>query len=351
VPSGEVQRRRAIIAAMSPGRRQREQGRGERIVPGVWRLRLPLPWPGVPHGNAYALAAGGGLVLVDTGFYDAGDETTPGSMAQLDRALEMAGLRLEDVRLLVCTHAHADHCGQATAIVERTGCELWMHPRRAHLVAQADDPEATMARRIEVARQSGVPEGPLEAWAKRRAASPLGLSGIPAPDRDLVPGIAVETDLGRWEVHETPGHAPSHVVLHQPERRMLLSGDHLLGRVSLYFDHGWTPDPVGEFLASLDRVDALDARLALSGHGRPFTDVRAHVEANRALVRMRLHAIRTAIADEPQTAYALAQRIYPHFGQDTATWLLTKVLCYLTHLERAGDAVRHEGEPERWSGT
>jgi glyoxylase-like metal-dependent hydrolase (beta-lactamase superfamily II) len=335
---------------VSSARRQREQGRGERIVPGVWRLRLPLPWPGVPHGNAYALAAGDGLVLVDTGFYDEGDETTPGSMAQLDRALAMAGLRLEDVRLLVCTHAHADHCGQATAIVERAGCELWMHPERAHLVAQADDPEASMARRIEVARQSGVPEGPLAAWAERRAAAPLGLSGIPEPDRDLVPGVAVETDLGRWEVHETPGHAPSHVILHQPGRRMLLSGDHLLGRVSLYFDYGWTPDPVGEFLASLERVDALDARLALSGHGRPFTDVRAHVEANRALVRMRLHAIRTAIADEPETAYALAQRIYPHFGPDTATWLLTKVLCYLTHLERTGDAVRLEGEPERWSG-
>ena len=54
-------------------------------------------------------------------------------------------------------------------------------------------------------------------------------------------------------MYETPGHAPSHVVLHQPERRLLLSGDHVLGRISLYFDHGWTPDPVGEFLASLDR--------------------------------------------------------------------------------------------------
>ena len=83
---------------------------------------------------------------------------------------------------------------------------------------------------------------------------------------------------------ETPGHAPSHVCLHQPERRLLLSGDHLLGRVSLYFDVGWTPDPVGEFLRSLDGVDALDARLALAGHGGPFTDIRGHIEANRELV-------------------------------------------------------------------
>ena len=76
-------------------------------MPGVWRLRLPLPWPGVPHCNAWALAAGDGIVLVDCGM----DE--PGSLRHLERALEQVGLRLEHVRLLVCTHAHVDHCGQA----------------------------------------------------------------------------------------------------------------------------------------------------------------------------------------------------------------------------------------------
>jgi hypothetical protein len=39
--------------------RKRELGRGERVLPGVWRLRLPLPWPGVPHCNAWAIAASG----------------------------------------------------------------------------------------------------------------------------------------------------------------------------------------------------------------------------------------------------------------------------------------------------
>jgi len=330
---------------MAAGRRdiKKELGRGERVIPGVWRLRLPLPWPGVPHCNAWAVAAPDGLVLVDTGMHD------EGSMEQLERAMAMVDLSLDDVTLLVCTHAHADHCGEASTIVERTGCELWMHPDRAHLVAQVDDPDAMLARRMEVARQSGVPDAPLEAWARTRREAPLPVSGIPQPTRDLVPGVVVQTDVGSWDVVATPGHAPSHVCLHQPERRMLLSGDHLLGRVSLYFDYGWTPDPVGEFLASLERVDALDARLALSGHGRPFVDVHAHVEANRALVRQRVHALRTAIGEGPATAYALAQRTYPHFGPETATWLLTKVLCFLTHLEVAGEAVRVEGEPERWA--
>jgi glyoxylase-like metal-dependent hydrolase (beta-lactamase superfamily II) len=328
--------------------RNREVGRGERVLPGVWRLRLPLPWPGVPHCNAWALAAGDGVVLVDTGVHE------PGSMAHLERALEQAGLRVEHVRLVVCTHAHVDHCGQAPRISERAGCEVWIHPDRGHLAALATDPERALAQRVEVARQSGVPEAPLKRWVEQRRASGTGLAGELVADRDLVPGVTVATDLGRWQVIETPGHAPSHVSLHQPERRLLISGDHLLGRVSLYFDHGYTPDPVGEFLRSLDAVDALDARLALAGHGRPFTDVGGHVTANRALVAERLAAVRAALRDGPLTPFELAGRVYGEaFGEHSANWLLTKTLCWLTHLERTGEARRDHasrpGQPETWS--
>ena len=214
-------------------------------------------------------------------------------MRNLERALEQVGFELEDVRLLVCTHAHVDHCGQAATVQARSGCELWIHPRHEHLTAMADDPDAAALRRIEIGRQSGVPEAPARrlggAAARGRAPASRGRC---EPARDLLPGVRVESDLGAWEVYETPGHAPSHVVLHQPERRLLISGDHVLGRISLYFDHGWTPDPVAEFLASLDLVDGLDARLALSGHGRPFTALPGHTAGTRTIVRQRLDAVR-----------------------------------------------------------
>ena len=121
------------------------------------------------------------------------------------------------------------------------------------------------------------------------------------PHRELLPGVEVETDHGSWSVHYTPGHAPSHVVLFEPQQRLLLSGDHVLGRVSVYFDYGWTPDPVGEFLDGLDTVEALDARLCLPGHGRPFGDVPAHIEANRVEIHQRLDAIaaRSSVTAKP----------------------------------------------------
>ena len=178
--------------------------------------------------------------------------------------------------------------GQAATIIERTGCELWMHPDHEHMTKAAEDPDAAMERRIEIARMSGVPEAPLRAYQEARRGQGFGVAGIVQPDRDLLPGVEIQTDLGTFQVVETPGHAPSHVCLYQEDRRILISGDHLLGRVSLYYDYGYTPDPAGEFLDSLNKVEDLDMRLCLAGHARPFTDVQAHITANRVVVAERL---------------------------------------------------------------
>jgi glyoxylase-like metal-dependent hydrolase (beta-lactamase superfamily II) len=323
--------------------RKRELGRGERVVPGVWRLRLPLPWPGVPHCNAWAVAAGDGVVLFDTGMHE------PGSIAHLERAMAQVNLSIENVRLVVCTHAHSDHYGQAADIVDRAVCELWMHPNHEHMTRAAQDPEAALQRRVEIARQSGVPEEPLQAYAEARRGQGFGISRIIEPDRPLLPGTTIETDLGPWDVYETPGHAPSHVCMHQPEHRILISGDHLLGRVSLYYDYGYSPDPAGEFLNSLDVVEKLDARLCLSGHGRTFTDVQGHIEANRALVHERIGKVQEVISNDPITAFDAVPLVYGEaITPMNANWWLSETLCYLTHLERTGRAERIAGEPERW---
>lgn len=323
---------------------RREVGRGERVLPGVWRLRLPLPWPGVPHCNAWAVASGDGVVLFDTGMHE------PGSFAHLERAMTQVHLRPENVRAVVCTHAHSDHYGQAAPIMERSGAPLWMHPNWDHMRVAATDPDAALNQRLEIARQSGVPDEPLRAYREARRGQGYGVAELVEPDHDLVAGVRIPSDLGEWEVHETPGHAPSHVVLFQPERRILISGDHLLGRVSLYYDYGWSPDPAGEFLHSLDVVEALDARLVLSGHGRTFTDVQGHIVANRALVHERVAAVERVLAEHgPLTAFDAVPLVYGEaITPMNANWWLSETLVYLTHLERAGGAVR-EGDPEVWS--
>src|SRR4051812_22292248 len=98
-----------------------------RVVEGVWRLRLPLAWPGISHVNAYAVE-GDGVVLFDCG---AGGHPT--SAQAFEPALAAAGMAPEDVTTLVATHAHSDHVGLAPWLVERSGCEVWMHPATQHV--------------------------------------------------------------------------------------------------------------------------------------------------------------------------------------------------------------------------
>jgi glyoxylase-like metal-dependent hydrolase (beta-lactamase superfamily II) len=318
------------------------------VLPGLWRLRLPLPWPGVPHGNAWAIAAGDGIVLVDTGVH------AQDSLAELERAMDQVGLSLDQVRLLVITHAHTDHWGQARPIVQRAGCEMWIHPAYTKALAHLSDPEAELRLRLEVGRQSGIPRAALDAYAELEAGREPPFAGPVEPARALVDGVTIDSDLGTWHVHETPGHCASHVCLYEPTHRLLISGDHLLGRIVLWFDRGDTPDPVQEYLDSLDVVAGLRARLALSGHGKPFLDVPGHNEGSRRAVREQLDAARRALNEDPvhpQTALRVAEAVRdgrPE-GASSPAWRLPLTLCVLEHLQRRGLVSREfDGERERW---
>jgi len=331
---------------MAEDRKRPEAPRTEKALPGVWRLRLPLPWPGVPHGNAWAVASDGGIVLFDTGIGG------KGRMRQLDLALAQAGFGLEDVRLLVCTHSHSDHYGLAAPIVDGAGCELWMHPAWEHIRLLADDPRAALEHRLEVARQSGVPAAALERYRESRSGDEeTGIDAIVKPDRDLLPGVEVETDLGAWQVHETPGHAPSHVVLHQPERRLMISGDHLLGRTVLFFDHGHSPDPIGEFIGGLDEIEPLEVDLVLPGHGRTFRDPEAKIAEARRQVGELVAKVRESLGAGEKPAFEVVGDIVGAENLDTpvSAWVLQIVLSCLDHLVILGEVEKVAGtDPQRW---
>lgn len=310
--------------------------RAERIIPGIWRLRIPLPWTGVPHVNAYALSAGDGLILVDTG------TAVDGDPSHLKMALSQMGRSLEDISLVVCTHAHVDHYGSAKPVVEASGAPFWIHPAWTYIRRRLDDPRSG---REEIARQSGVPPTIYEQYEAERG-NDVWLAGLVEPDLDLLPGVVIESDLGQWQVHETPGHDPSHVVLHQPDRRLLISGDHLLGRVSIFFEYGHSPDPVGEYLDSLERINQLDVGLVIAGHGRPFRDPVAKAAATRAMVEDGLTRARAALAHGPASAYDLVIRVAgeENVNATTAPFALQVALSYLNHLKLRGEAIAEQAE-------
>jgi len=262
------------------------------------------------------------------------------------------GFGLSDVKLVVCTHAHSDHYGLAGPIVDASGVELWMHPAWEHVRAMTEDPEGALERRVEVARQSGVPPAALERYGESRRGQGAGIARLIEPDRDLVPGVEVETDRGLWQVIETPGHAPSHVCLHQPESGLLISGDHLLGRISLFFDYGHTPDPVSEYEGGLGELERLEhTSLCLAGHGRPFRGVHGKIAAHRTELSEQRDRVRAAVGGEPRTAFEVVPDLIGRDNLNAATtgWGIQLSLAYLDHLTRRGELEEIEGsDPRQW---
>src|SRR5258708_13477914 len=118
-----------------------------------------------------------------------------------------------------------------------------MNRNDAQATQTAGDPQAALERRLEIGRQSGVPEGALERYRGRAGEMPSGIARVIEPDQPLVDGVEIDTDLGTWRPYETPGHAPSHVCLFQPERRILIPGDHVLAPTSPSSHYASTPHP------------------------------------------------------------------------------------------------------------
>src|SRR5204862_8020710 len=134
-------------------------------------------------------------------------------------------------------------------------------------------------------------------------------------------------------------------------RRLEISGNALPGRASLHFAIACTPDPGAECLAGLGTVEGLGARLCLPGHGRPFADVQGHVEANRREIAERVQATLDALGGDEATAFDLVPKVFGELGRTMMSWALTIMLCFLTHLERAGRVERvtsADGQPELW---
>jgi glyoxylase-like metal-dependent hydrolase (beta-lactamase superfamily II) len=306
------------------------------VVPGVWRLRLPMAWPTVDHVNAYVIERDDGIMLVDCG--TAGD---PSCLEALDVALAQTGHDLADVRALAATHAHSDHVGLAPHVVARSGAEVWAHPSVE--VGYYDilrHPERFAVARRERARREGVPDARLAAYGSVQEELEGTLGPVTA-DHALLDGARLPSTLGDWEVVETPGHAPSHVCLLQREHRLLIAGDLVCTAFSPWLDYGFTADPLAETLASLDRIDALGAiDYALPGHGRPLDDLGGIVDGHRRAFVQRLDAVRAAVAERPAGGFALATALHGELDDFVAVGRLGETLAHLAHLRRRGEVVR-----------
>jgi glyoxylase-like metal-dependent hydrolase (beta-lactamase superfamily II) len=297
--------------------------------PEIHQIVLPTPWPIGPV-QVYLVEAEP-LTLVDTGVRDAA------SRAALGAALEALGHGLEDVRRIVLTHYHEDHLGQAETIRRASPeVEVWCHE---HEVVWCEAFSAERGEWIEpteaLFRELGVPEPILARQTARRRehARKDPLCDATRIDRALRAGERVGFKDFDLEVLHAPGHTPGHLLLHDAEAGVLVTGDHLMGNAVPFTDYhhleGEGPDlsdPLARrprfqglprYLESLRALRGLPLRTILPAHGGIVERPARAIENARLFYEVRIQRTVRALAKAERelgravTAFEIWERAFP----------------------------------------
>ena len=300
----------------------------------VHPIRLPLRHIG--SVNAWLLR-GDPLTLVDAG-PNSGD-----AMDALDAGLRQAGVRVEDIELVLATHHHLDHVGLVPAVRRRSGATVAVLDAVADYVADCHGRiEADRAFSHRLMAAHGVPSQIIEDnedfWEFIRSHS----AAFDA-DLRLADGDTIRAGGRTLDVLARPGHSRTDTLFVDAAGAVAFVGDHLLATVSSNTEispvgaaEGARPRPRTEYLANLQRTAGMPLDVLLTGHGRPVGSARALVGARLAEHRSRAARIARVLLHEPQTAYGIAGHLWS--ARTVRQQPLLVVWEVLGHLELLMDA-------------
>jgi glyoxylase-like metal-dependent hydrolase (beta-lactamase superfamily II) len=264
---------------------------------GIRRVTFALPL-GIDHVHCYLLPSSeGGWTLVDTGLGlpDAGDRWSR-ILAELD----------SPVGRIVVTHFHPDHVGASADVAELTGAPVHQGAEDYDQCMRTWGELRNEERMPDYLRKHGTPETDVHSFREEAAAFVRFVRFVRDPML-LSPG----QEIDGWELLHLPGHADGHVALLRDG--ILVAGDTLLGtitpNVGLYPDS--RPDPLADYLASLERMVALEPRLALPGHGEPIGDPAGRAKELIEHHKQRLEQTVALLDGDPRTAYDISLRLFP----------------------------------------
>lgn len=237
------------------------------------------------------------------------------SNAMLEAGLEEIGIRFgepvawEDLTHVLITHGHIDHFGGLPFVLEHSQPSVGVHELDLRVLTNYEERLAIVARRLhEFLDESG---------ATREERDRL--MALYLLNKQLFASVAVDftyesigMQVGRMRLTHVPGHCPGQVVIQVDD--ILLSGDHVLGRISPH----QSPERLslytglGHYLDSLERLRPMapEIRLTLGGHYGPIDDLNGRIEAIEEVHRQRLNAV-LGMFHEPRTVADIARRLFP----------------------------------------
>jgi glyoxylase-like metal-dependent hydrolase (beta-lactamase superfamily II) len=301
------------------------------VAEGIRRLTFPLPF-GIDHVHCYLVRqSDGSYMLVDTGLGVPGAEARWAPvLAALDGPLER----------IVVTHFHPDHVGDSGPVAELASALVFQGRADYEQCRRTWGEERSTERYARHALAHGLPQAEVDELCldSDRIASLVHAVHDPEP---LEPGAEIDG----WQILHLPGHADGHLALLR--NGVLLAGDAVLARISpaIGFYPDGRPDPLGDYLGTLERIVELAPVVALAGHHEPIADPAGRARELIEHHRDRLDATRAALSDEPRSGYEVSLALFgPDLTPTLRRFALAESLAHLERLVREGRARRVEEE-------
>lgn len=301
----------------------------------IIRLSIPTPFY-VGDVNVY-LVKEDPVTLIDVG------PKTPEAAAALREKLGQHGVKFSDVRRIVLTHAHEDHCGLTKQIRDETkDAEVLIHEwETGHLFGRLAHEEHR-----QLMRRSGVPDSVFnEMQGLYQEISLLTDSLGETEYKPLVDDMELEFDGGALRVLHTPGHTPGSCSFAREADRTLICGDCVLKRITP--NPILSPDPVdpskrfrslAEYLVSLARLRSFKPTLAYGGHGEPVTDFEEIFHRYVRAIDERQKRVISLVPTDGITAYDLGKKLFPDsFDAGVHRFLaISEAIAHLDYAESEG---------------
>jgi glyoxylase-like metal-dependent hydrolase (beta-lactamase superfamily II) len=326
----------------------REQPPTEQVRADLWSVPVPIPRNPLRYTLSYVLASGSGLLVVDPGWdTDAGWQALAGGLAA-------AGASPADVTGIVVTHVHPDHHGLSARLRAASGAWIAMHPaERDSLPVRFWDQVDVPGRDLGWLRSCGVPADVAAELAVTEDRIGPALA-MPEPDVLLEDGDLVPGTGRRLRAVWTPGHTPGHLCLHEETEDVLLTGDHVLPRITpnIGLQPHTAEPPLAAYLASLDRIAARDSAEVLPAHEYRFRGLADRVRILQDHHDRRAQEILDVLASVgPATAWQVTERLswsrgWPAVKGFMRRAALGETAAHLDYLTGRDQVSRSPGNPD-----